>query len=875
MARNKNKGHSTDLTLSWLTREYGEEWLQWQQYAAEWMATHNVGISHKINALHHFFVNYLMRRANYASDVTAFFKGHAGHKVSSREFVEAMSAAGVNHPAEQAKYVSYLISLVNNIIKRHYSAEDDHGSARSIVSNPFERIANCSLTQETVRNPLPYRYIQQLRQILIPYTHSNGQEKSQEDIARSTPWANRHFRDWSWAHDNVQFEWFEVNPDTIDRDDPDCVWRTKVVWRKRKQVTIHQMWSPATAMLLFVKLHLPLRSYQVRFLDSGEADTWRYEGGRWVTNTHSFAYGSKKRPYAKGIFRRTYDAMTETYATALYVSTNKTADQNKDEVSRGYTIPWQHEELLYWFEKLRNWQEKYNPINDTVSATTLKSKHIGKVKSSAALSAMGEYCFLFRDASAQNTEDRTKPIAEIRPAYPWYKLLLQLERNLAATGHTLSDGTAIKLVEDYPVETPERHKLRTLFPLHSLRVSLITAYTMDTALPLPVVSKLLAGHTRLLMTIYYNKITPSVMAEKMGEAHAALDAKAQDSLRTFLQDAELSQIQARTACNSEESVYAAIANRSPIGWEHRSAGLCLVGGNTIRSDEMSTLGGCWNGGQAIKDIATAYARVHAPVPHGPENCIRCRWFITDASYLPALNSQFNQISYKAYQAASLAVEIEVSLERLKDELFFAEEKGTPFTKHDELQVLERRYEKQKVEADEYTKDYIACFNLIQRLMDIENQREETDEGQKLVALGSREDLAVSMRFIETNSELLHLSLLCDDAEFYPDLQDDLRKTPAIEKRSRQINRMMMQQGYQPVFMEMNERAQLIAANALLRKMAKIAYPTDKLEGYRIATDYIEAQKYLEDDHLLEAGIEQMSQDSSLTLPKLTQRLIEN
>lgn len=377
------------------------------------------------------------------------------------------------------------------------------------------------------------------------------------------------------------------------------------------------------------------------------------------------------------------------------------------------------------------------------------------------------------------------------------------------------------------------------------------------------------------MTIYYNKITPSVMAEKMEEAHAALDAKAQASLRTFLKDAELSQIQARTACNSEESVEAALANRNPIGWEHRSAGLCLVGGNTVRSDELSTLGGCWNGGLVVRDSERADFRFYAPVPHGPENCIRCRWFITDASYLPALNSQFNQISYKAHQAASLAVEIEGELEALKDELFFAEEQGAPFTQHHELQVLERRYEKQKVEADEYAKDFIACFNLIQRLMDIENQRGEADEGQKLVAVGSREDLAVSMRFIETDSELLHLSLLCEDAQFYPDLQDDLRKTPAISKRTLALSRMMMQKGYQPVLMEMDERAQLIAANALVRKMAKIAHPSDKLEGYRIAANYIEAQEYLVDDRLLEAGIEQMSQAAPLALPSIKQRLIQH
>lgn len=874
IAKRKN-GRSRDLTLAWLTRSHGEEWLQWQQYAAEWMATQDAGMSDRLDAFRHFFVSYLMHYASYASDVTACFKGHAGHRVSSEEFVEAMRTAGVNSQMHLAKYVNHVTAFIDHIIKHYYRAENEHGVARPIVSNPFERVAKQGAAQETVRNPLPYRYIQQLRQILCPYAHGSAQRESEESAAHRPPWEDRNFRDWSWAHDNVFFAWFEVEPKVIDRSDPDCVFRTKVVTRKNEKVTIYQMWSPVSAMALFVKLHLPLRTYQVRLLDSGEADTWRYEGGRWVANTHPFAYGSKKRPFAKGVFRRTYDAMTETYASALYVSTNKTADKNKNEVDRGYTIPWQHEELLYWLEKLRNWQEKYNSITAPVSASTLESKHTKHVKSETALKAMGEYCFLFRDASAKNAEDRTKPISDRYITLSWYRLLFQLEQNLAATGHALSDGTALKLVEDYPDDTYNRMKLKTLFPLHSLRVSLITAYTIDTALPLPVVSKLLAGHTRLLMTIYYNKITPSVMAEKMKEAHAALDDTAQASLRTFLKDAELSQIQARTTCNSEESVEAAIANRNPIGWEYRSAGLCLVGGNTVRSDELSTLGGCWNGGPVVKDFTDVRMRTYAPVPHGPENCVRCRWFITDASYLPALNSQFNQISYKAHQAASLAVEIEGELEALKDELFFAEEQGAPFTKHHELQVLGRRYEKQKVEADEYAKDYISCFNLIQRLMDIENRRNEADEGQKLVAVGSREDLAVSMRFIETDSELLHLSLLCEDAEFYPDLQDDLRKTPAVIKRTLSLSRMMMQKGYQPVLMEMDERAQLIAANALLRKMAKIAHPSDKLEGYRIAANYIEAQEYLVDDRLLEAGIEQMSQAVPLALPSIKQRLIQH
>ena len=253
------------------------------------------------------------------------------------------------------------------------------------------------------------------------------------------------------------------------------------------------------------------------------------------------------------------------------------------------------------------------------------------------------------------------------------------------------------------------------------------------------------------------------------------------------------------------------------------------------------------------------------MPHGPENCPRCRWHATDATYLPSLNSTFNQISYKAHQAAELATEIEFQLETLKDELFMAEEAGEVFLKHNELQVLERRYEKQRVEADEYAKDYIAIFNLINRVIEIENQRDGADEGQKFIAVGSSDDLSVSMKFIETDSELLHLSLLCDDAEFYPDLHDDLRKTPAIAKRTNALSRMMARSGYRPLFLEMDEHTQLLAGNAIMRKMAQIADPNDKLEGYRVAANYIEAEEYLTDAGLLKSGFDAVKNITPISL----------
>ncbi|MCW8336526.1 gamma-mobile-trio integrase GmtZ, partial [Vibrio paucivorans] len=575
----------------------------------------------------------------------------------------------------------------------------------------------------------------------------------------------------------------------------------------------------------------------------------------------------EKRPFGKGIFRRIHDTMTGQCSAGLYINTNKTDDQNKDELERGYIIPWQNEEVLYWLEKLRNWQEKYNPIAKPIDCTTLLKKHTAKKKSNKQLESMGEVAFLFRDASAKN-EDKSKPIAgEANIALFWYQLLLMLENQLAEQGNTLDNGERLKLVVDYPEGTSKACKVATLFPLHSLRVSLITAYTMNTQLPLPVISKLLAGHARLLMTIYYNKITPSVMAEKMAEAHDDLDTKSKQSVRNFLKDASMEQIQCKMVYHSDDSIQAALVNRNPIGWEERSCGLCLVGGNTVKSDEVSTLGGCWNGGELIRDAKAAANGIYSNVPHGSENCIRCRWFITEARYLPALNAYFNQLSYKAHQAANLSVEIEGELEALKDEQFFCEEQDKPFIKHDELQALQRRYEKQQVEADEYTKDWIACFELILKIIHVEEARKKDDTKDKLIAVGSEQDVIHALKFIETDSELLHLSLLCDDAEFYPDLQDELRQTPAIQKRSMQLSRVLMKKGFEPIFMEMDDKQQLIAANAMLRQIAKIAAPDDKLEGYRKMANYIEAGEYLNDNKLLVQGVNALT-DKAINLDSI-------
>nr|WP_024592193.1 integrase family protein [Pseudoalteromonas sp. TB13] len=874
----KNDGRSADLTFKWMLTTLGPEWEQWQELAAEWMATQQTGVEQKLKSLGRFFESYISECAPYAVDVALFFKGHNGHRCSSEELKTRVRKT-INDSNDISKAINNPCDFIDFIIKTHLSEEDDSGNLIPLSQNPLHKIKSQVSHTETVRNPLPYRYIQDLRKILCLLPDKAEMAVIEQNLPQGESllpsYHYRHFKHWTWAQvqtgqgQTASGDWFDVDPELIDKADPDCVWRSKNITRKKKEITIHQLWSPVKAMGVFIKLHLPLRTYQVRMLDSGEADTWRYENVQWKLNDkHDFALGSENRPFGKGIFRRIHETMTGQYSTGLYINTNKTADQNKDELERGYIIPWQNEEVLFWLEKLRNWQEKYNPIEKPTDCTTLLNKHTTNKKSQTQLESMGEISFLFRDASAKG-DDRSKPIPSNNFKSFWYQLLLTLENQLPEQGNTLDNGERLKLVADYPEGTSEGTKIATNHSLHSLRVSLITAYTMDTQLPLPVISKMLAGHSRILMSIYYNKITPFVMAEKMSEAEGQLEDKSQQSVRNFLKDASLAQIQCKMVYHQEDSIQAVLVNRNPIGWEERSSGLCLVGGNTVKSDEVSTLGGCWNGGELTRDAISASNRIYDSVPHGPENCIRCRWFITEAYYLKPLNAQFNQLSYKAHQAANLSVEIEGELEALKDEQFFCEEQGAPFTKYDEMQVLQRRYEKQQVEADEYTKDWISCFELISKIIRVEETRSNGDTKDKMIAVGTEKDVSYALKFVETESELLHLSLLCDDAEFYPDLQDELRKTPAIEKRSRQLSRVLMKKGFEPIFMEMDDKQQLIAANAMLRQMAKIADPDDKMEGYRKVANYIEAGEYLSDNKLFSEGMNALS-DKALRLENFTQ-----
>ena len=507
--------------------------------------------------------------------------------------------------AHGIKYNNLIHAFLNFVLLQECSEPDDYGRpvVLSAYHNPVARRSRSGLAKldESVHSPLPYGYIDELRQMLAQ---------------------GPHFRDWIWARSALGAEigkrgivapdWFKVTPDQIDKNDPDCVWRVRP---RTQQVggDVLEMWSPVRWVALLVKLILPLRTFQVRVLDSGEADTWRYDSttkdpsSTWQLNTHPLTRhlrdGSERKPLQQGVFRRSQPLIDgEDISTVLYINTNKTADIGRSGPEKGYVLPWVaggpvHSDVFYWLEKLRNWQSKYNPIRSRTSWTELDGRHI-PAKSEVQLAGYPDACFLFRLPEAR-LGDRHLPIGEKTLLFPWFELLEALQNRLAARGETHANGAPIRLV---PPPEESNGGQTTLYPLHSLRVSLVTALALEGQVPFPILQKLV-GHSRLLMTLYYTKPGATHINAALSDAARRLEAQKEASIQNFLLDTEHAQLLQQAICNSPSSLAAAVpehpASRNPAGWMPMHHGLCLVGGNTSEVEGNRTIGGCYNGGPII------------------------------------------------------------------------------------------------------------------------------------------------------------------------------------------------------------------------------------------------------------------------------------
>lgn len=841
-----------DPTLSWVEDLYPELGA-WRALALDWLRgeTHNLG--HKLQALSIFFERYLVNQG-LPLDPTVFL-ARATHVVEFHRSACPDSPYGISANNQIHAFLQF-------VLLRHYSqsGKDDKPVVLAAFHNPVPRMSKSGLPKrdESVHSPLPYGYIDQLRQIL-----AEGPD----------------FRDWRWAQNAHGArpghlgpsapDWFEVTEDQIDRDDPDCVWRLRKLSRNYRGGQVLEMWSPARWVAMLVKLILPLRTAQVRVLDSGEADTWRYAAGSWELNLGGMAQGSESRPLQLGVFRRTNDYVNGAASSVvLYINTNKTADIAKAGRENGYVMPWTldgatHQNVFYWLEKLRDWQEKYNPVSRRTSWAELDRRHIA-VKSDVQLARYPDSCFLFRMPESP-AHMRHLPLPDAVMDLCWFRLLGALELRLTERAETHRNGAPIRLLPP-PDEQGGR---RTLFPLHSLRVSLITALALEGQVPFPVLQRLV-GHSRLVMTLYYTKPGATYIHDMLLNAKERLEANKEASIQNFLLDSKYEELLKAAICNSPASVATVIpehpALRNPLGWMPMHHGLCIVGGNTSDTSENRSIGGCHNGGALILPGTAVTNPKHAPVPGGSRNCIRCRWFVSEPHYLPALAAHFNTIAYHFDEARNACLSNENVLSELKKQKADAEEAGHVFPHLDAYRQAERVWEGAMKRFNDLAEDLAACWRLIERCksaLDVAR-----NGATQLVAVGTAVD--VHLAFEETESELLQLVGVCENVELYPDL--DAGK--AVFRRSQLLDAVLYRDDLPPAFMMLTEDEQLRAGNAFMRRLAQQMNPANPVLGQRQVINLMDAGESLSERFGVDLTAMLPTGGSTATLPLKHRVLVE-
>lgn len=813
-----------DMTLAWVTQAH-PNLEEWRSFSAEWLAQENRGVDSRLKALVLFFERYLIGQNLPATPSYLFSR-----KSLVPDFYETCCAK-----SKDGDDIAWEGALTNNnrisdflewVLENYFSCEDDNGTP--VVSPayrnpvPYRSHSGGWVNRESVYSPLPFGFIEDMRLMLAQ---------------------GPTFRDWTWAHNALgaqanavgrdASDWFAVDESDIDKDDPDCVWRVR---RYEAGHSEYQMWSPVRWVALLFKLQLPLRVLQVRMLDSGEADTWRYTAGKWIENENKLAEGTKRRPLAQGLFRRVDHLKDVKQQAILYINTNKTADQRKSGPAKGYEVPWPdngpiHQNPFYWAERMRNWQEKYNPITRRTSWTELQSNHIA-IKSAVQLATYPNVCFLFRMREVPMGE-RHLPTSVNTLSRPWYMLLSALQERLSKTGQYDSGSLPFVFVPPYE---ESNGGTTVYFPLQSLRVSLITALALDGMVPFPILQKLV-GHSRLLMTLYYTKLGPTFVGTELAAAAARMEENSAGSIKRFVADAKHDELMKKVAYNSAPSIKSVIAEdpgaRNPAGWMLLHHGMCMVGGNTSEVEENKKVGGCHNGGP---NVGTELQPKWAPVPGGSRNCPRCRWFATQPQYLPSLVATFNNHAYHFDEARNSCMAAEERLQEMRRLKFEVEASGQPFQRMADFLEHERVYEGAMKKFSDLAETLVATWRLIERCTTL--LKEGLANGNQLVAVGDVNDVAVA--FEETESELLQLSGVCEGVEVYPDL--DAGK--AVFRRSQLLDLALCREGSVPVFMTMSEADQLACGNAFMRQLANQVSPNNVQLGMRRVVELMDSGEQL-------------------------------
>lgn len=715
-------------------------------------------------------------------------------KVDVKKFREILS--GLSAQNIQRKLVASVNEFLDFMIDNELTIEDEEtGEIQRVLNakNPFSLVPtnqySSSTPNETTKPYLQYHFVKKSQEWLIP-----NSAKSFKDL--------KHLQ-------KFDADWVQVSEGLIDFSDKNCVYN--------KTGNQYFLWIPTDWIHLYALTKIPLRGIQIAYNDSGEADSFITdldENGQvvWVKNTSQFAGMTKRQSFIM--------QMMDESQLGTFVTTNKTKNDGSP-----YSIPWMPEDLAYWLVLLRKWQEKYNPISQPTAWSDCKRTNYNETQ----LKAKGLNCFLFRsfnDVEAKNVSNALAPrlAATLYNIQPTNLKLSSSSKNLASLSGYESKYTP-----------------------HSMRVSLITAYIMEMGMPVEIVMKIV-GHSSVVMTIYYCKVTNNDIRKKLEEGEKiALQSQA-IATQKIIEQNRIEEVKNNLVASNSELI-AVLTNEIPAGnFVFRDFGVCPYAASR-----------CEDGGEVI---GATQVRTTVPAGYiGSQNCFRCRHFLTGPAYLGGLLSISNEILLQANIQTEKCNELQNKIKIIQDRLLeidreeylanISSEKFSQVERHElesRVRTLESDYENAAKKLDVYLCDIQAIYKLIKLCQNIVNKEETTENteasGFSLLAM---QDSELQIELNEA-SYFQQLQEVCENATIY----QSASAHNAILPRTQLLDRMTYLNGIAPQMFLMSEKEQLKVGNEmfkLLKSRLKTWVKIDQVLQGQVLLDHLS-----DDEKILPAEI---------------------
>ncbi len=646
---------------------------------------------------------------------------------------------------------------------------------------PIEYLGN-SLS-ETNKEALPFKFIQKCRNFIIP-----EQITTLGDMYHSIVEKTDLFTNFT--------EWFDVEESLIDKKDHNCI------WRKHPQLKQLQMWSPVKLVASLLQLYMPLRGSQVVWLDSGEADKYKLTQNAkgefvWEENTSLTDFRIPVKRH-QGFFKPEKFG-DENSLVHAHINTNKTARNSY----QGYNVPWIDERVIPFLIQLRNWQEKYNFLS---KPTLWKDADIYKSTAKSELykyGYKGTNCFLFRNPCSG---DGQSPIKQHMLASTLSCVLYQIQ----------DDDLKLTKIKDKEKSVTSTN-IFSYFSLHTMRVSLITAYIRDAKIAPEIVQKIV-GHSSIVMTIYYTKVRMEEIKDELKYAEERIVKNQTQRVEQLIRQRKLDQL-ASELISLDGKVKASVLSKNRAANAIMDYGICPNGRTK-----------CDQGSLSIEAKSNKVLPVEAGYL-GRENCPRCRFFLTGPAFLGGLQLLVNEISLECKSSSFRISDFGEEIDQLEKEKYLLKKSGKSFDKEHKLEIANSNYQQEVTYLDNLTVDMISAIRLSFNALELLNSKKPDGSGIQLITSQNEDELKLQLN--ET-SEYLHLDTICQSAVYY----QSSRPEKANINRSQLIDMFATKNGLMPGMFALTPEKQIEVGNEVTNMLLA------RLGSYEKLSDAMDKQSLI-------------------------------